>query len=356
MVSSQRSRSLTRRRSRSAALAVRTFGALLVPLCLAGAVAGTGSAAGAATLPKVPAGVTLRFADQLESIQDLLTWSGQDSNLPYTLQFSDFVGGPPMLQAFEAGSVDAGFVADTPIIFAQAAGQPLTTVALWGPEHGSDALVSAPGVQLSGWKSLKGKKVAFQEGTVEEAVLLDGLHSVGLSLSDVTPVNVPVTSVTPALESGSVDAGILVQPLTAAYLQGNPTARQVVVGNDITARFESVIASRSALANPGKRAALADFVNRLGKAVQWVNAHPVQYVTDEYVDKYHVSLVEGEKLLAASGPSSFYPLPSSVIPAQQQLADLYHQVGVIPKRLNVASEFDGTFNSVVAPYVLGRKS
>jgi sulfonate transport system substrate-binding protein len=306
------------------------------------------SSAGAqSTLPKVPAGVTLRVADQLNSIQNLLADAGENTGYTYKVDYSEFVGGPPMLQAFQGGSVDVGFVADTPIIFAQAAGQSITTVAAWAPLHGSDALVSAPGVKLTGWKSLKGKKVAYQEGTVEEAVVLEGLKSVGLTLNDITTVNVPTTSITPALENGSVAAGILVQPLTAAYLEANPTAKQVLVGNNITARFSSLIASKAALANSGTKAAIANFIARLEGAVKWADSHQAQYAQDLYVNEYKVPLAEGEKLLAASGPTSFLTLPGSVVGPQQTLADLYQSAGEIPSKVNVKSEFNGVFNAVV---------
>ena len=35
-------------------------------------------------------------------------------------------------------------------------------------------------------------------------------------------------------------------------------------------------------------------------------------------------------------------------PEQQRLADLYHQAGAIPDKLNVRAQFDPRFNSVVA--------
>jgi sulfonate transport system substrate-binding protein len=322
-------------------------GAVVVTMTTLGAGLASAAASSGPNVSKVPAGVTLRVADQLNSVENLLADAGQDTGYTYKVDYSEFVGGPPMLQAFQAGAVDVGFVADTPIIFAQAAGQNLTTVAAWGPEHGSDALVTAPGVKISGWKALKGKSVAYQVGTVEEAVVLDGLRSVGLTLHDITTVNLPTTSITPALENGSVAAGILVQPLTAAYLNANSTAKQVLVGNNVTARFASLIGSRTVLGNAGKKAALANFIVRVERAYEWVNTHPAQYAQDLYVNQYKVPLAEGEKLLAAAGPTTFFSLPGSLVRPQQILANLYQSAGEIPSKINVASEFDGVFNAVV---------
>lgn len=295
----------------------------------------------------IPAGVTLRVADQLSNIKNLLSYSGQNQDFPYIVQYSQFVGGPPMLQAFQAGAVDVGFVADTPIIFAQAAHQNVVAVAGWATSSSGIALVSAPGVHLTGWASLKGRKVAYQQGTVEEAVLLEGLKSVGLSIKDVSSVNLATTSITAALESDSVAAGILVQPLTAAYLSRYPTAEQVLVASDITARADMLIADGAALANPGKVAAIADFVGRLKKAYQWINTHQAQYAQDVYVHQYKVPLAEGEELIRATGQYSFFQLPGPLAGPQQTLADLYYQAGEIPAKVDTADEFSATFNPVV---------
>jgi sulfonate transport system substrate-binding protein len=306
------------------------------------------AAATAASVPtSVPPGTTLRVADQLGSLELLLSASGENTGFPYAVKYSQFLGGPPMLQAFQAGAVDIGIVADTPLIFAQAAKQNVVGVAAWAPQTGTLALVSAPGQHLTGWSSLKGKKVAYQQGTVLEAALLQGLNSAGLSLKDITPVNLPSTSITPALENGSVAAAILEQPLTGAYLAKAPGAAQVVTENDITDRVSFIIADRSALNNPAKEAAIADYIVRLQKAYAWVNSHPTQWAEAEYVKQYKLPLAEGVRLVEAGGPVSSVPLPGTLVTAQQSLADLYQAAGEIPTKLNVASEFDSRFNSLL---------
>ena len=50
------------------------------------------------------------------------------------MKYAVFVGGPPMLQAFQGGAIDTGFVASTPLIFAQAAQQDVVAVAGWASE------------------------------------------------------------------------------------------------------------------------------------------------------------------------------------------------------------------------------
>ena len=98
-----------------------------------------------ATVPKeIPKGTTLRVGDQLDYLKTLLSLSGEDKDFPYTVKYSSFVGGPPMLQAFQGGALDTGFVGSTPLIFAQAGNQGLHAVAGWASEHGTYGLLTNP--------------------------------------------------------------------------------------------------------------------------------------------------------------------------------------------------------------------
>src|ERR1700722_5843830 len=76
----------------------------------------TSSAKNAATA--IPPGTVLRVGEQLKNLSLVLSLSGEDKNLPYQVQYSEFVGGPPMLPAFEGGSLDVGFIPRTPLILA----------------------------------------------------------------------------------------------------------------------------------------------------------------------------------------------------------------------------------------------
>ena len=59
---------------------------------------------------KIPAGTVIRVGDQLDYLKTVLKLSGEDQDFPYKVEYSAFIGGPPMLQAFQAGSIDTGFV------------------------------------------------------------------------------------------------------------------------------------------------------------------------------------------------------------------------------------------------------
>jgi len=323
--------------------------ALAAAACSSGAsAAATGTSATATTVPtSIPAGTTLRVADQLDVLETPLAISGENKGFAYKVSYSTFVGGPTMLEAFQAGAVDLGWVAGTPAIFAQAAHQGVVVVASYATAKSTYSLVDGPGEHITSWAALKGKSVAYQEGTVEESVLLQGLQSAGLTLKDITSVNLSTTSLVPALEAGKVDTAILVQPLTGVYLAKYPQAAQVPIGDNITDRDAFLVASTSALADSAKEAAIADYISRFVKAVAWENAHPAATATASYVDEYKLTLAEGEAILSDAGATTFYDLPGPFLKPQQNLANLYAQAGVIPAQEDVSAEFSSLYNATV---------
>jgi sulfonate transport system substrate-binding protein len=342
---------------------LRALGALLTAVTLGTAAAAcssdastrSGDSTGTATTPaaqvvvpsSVPAGTTLRLGDQLDYLKNVLQLGKQDSNFPYKVSYSAFIGGPPMLQAFQAGALDGGFIQSTPLIFAQAANQNISAVAGWSPQNSAYRLVTAPGVtNIKGWADLKGKKIAYQQGTALEAAALEELDKVGLKQSDVKVINVPATSVSATLQGHGADVGVSVEPLTSVYLGSNPTAKVIGTATDVTVKANFLIATNKALDNSAKSAALADYVARLVRAYSYLRAHPTD-LAQLYVKQYHLPLARAQEVLKEAGTTSFISLPGDIVPSQQHLADLFNEIGEVPTKIKVDSEFDTRFNSLV---------
>jgi sulfonate transport system substrate-binding protein len=330
----------------AATCTVLIVGVLLVAACGSNSPAKADAAtAVSATVPKeVPAGTTLRFGDQVQAIATVLKAGGQDQNFPYSVKYAGFIGGPAMLQAFKAGAIDAGYVADTPLIFAQAAKQDVVAVAAFETEHATEDVIARPGSGVTSWKELKGKKVAYQQGTSAEAVLLLGLKHTGLALSDITSVNLPFTQITAALQGGSVDVAVSQAPLDTAYLKQHEGATILERPQDEPLRLSFLIASKKALEDPAKAAAIRDYAVRLVKAYKYISAHLDQWAQEFYVKNYHLPLNEALDLIKQSGSYRFISIPGTLGASQQELADLYYDAKEIPSKLDAVQEFDGRFN------------
>lgn len=55
-------------------------------------------------------------------------------------------------------------------------------------------------------EDLKGKQIAYSSGTSSEDILKKGLEKAGLTMDDITPVDMEATNLVTAMLSGSVDA------------------------------------------------------------------------------------------------------------------------------------------------------
>lgn len=348
------------RRARTAVVLVVALAATVLAGCSSAASTRTDAASGepsttappATVASTIPAGTVLRVGDQLDYLKTILRLAGEDQDFPYTVEYAAFIGGPPMLQAFQGGAIDTGFVASTPLIFAQAGKQDILAVAGWAGEKGSFGLITADAA-IAGWKDLAGKRVAFQQGTASEAALLQGLDSVGLGLADVTPVNVPQTQVAAALQSGSADAGLSVEPLTSVYFAAVPEGKEIAKASEITDRASFLIASQPTLDDPAKAAALGDFISRLVRAFEHLNDHKDEIAQAVYVDQYKLTPERAAEVVAQSGRTSFISLPGDIVPAQQRLADLFLAAGEIPATIDVSAQFDNRYNDLVAQVAAG---
>lgn len=330
----------------SALLAVTALAA-----CGSGSSSGSGGSAGtpAAAVTSyptaVPAGTKLRVGDQ-NQLKPALDISGADAGTPYALSWSTFASGPLLLEAFRAGAVDVGYVADTPPVLAAASGQDLAVVAAWHNPPGQLVLATKPGSDIHSVADLKGKKVAIATGTILQAYLLRSLDTVHLAQKDVSTVNLAITDISSALARGDVDAGVVPEPLATTYLSANPTAHKVT-GADASPIVQYLITTHKVLSDPAKQAAIGDFIQRWVKATTWRDGHTDEFMQKYYVDQQKVPVSTAKVLVGTGVPSVFVPIDQTSVGGAQKLADLFYSSGVLPKKVDISKVFDARYNAAV---------
>ena len=293
-------------------------------------------------------GVTLHAGDQLNSLRTILHAAGEDKNVPYTIDWSTFIGGPAVLAAQTGGSVDVGFMAETPLVFAQAAGNPVKVVAVsraQDPKASNYAVVVKPDSDIKKLSQLKGKKIAYSTGTITQYLLLNTLKKAGLSFDDVQAVNFTGLNGQTAFENGDVDAAVISDPFLSGYLLDG-TARILTTGAGLTPGFTYLVARDDALEDKQLNAALSDFVARVTRAQQYWTAHPDQVAASNAAN---FKLPPAAALAAAKrSPSAYEPIDDSVIKAQQDESDAFLKLGAISTKLDAKKLFDTRYNKVVA--------
>jgi sulfonate transport system substrate-binding protein len=336
--------------SRRPAAALRRVAALTLPAGLAaGLMLGLGTpGAAAATKTESLSGVTLNVGDQLKEYQTIFLATNALQGAQYKVNWSDFIGGPPVIAAETGGSVDLGDMAETPTIFAQSAGDPVKVVAVTqgaNPKVSPYDIVVPTDSPIKTAAQLRGQTVAVQEGTVEQYFLVQYLAKNHIPYSAVHLSNLPVTSASTAVANGQVPAAVISQPLTGLD-QAAGKVRVLASGAGYLQTYGYLTASDAALANPQKAAALQDFIKRFYKASAILRKDPL-LAAQTYVKTYGVTLPVA-KAAVASAQSIGTPITPSIISYQQTEANTFQKLGLISSTLDVKSIFDLPFNTIVA--------
>jgi sulfonate transport system substrate-binding protein len=308
-----------------------------------GASASGGSSANTQSLSNV----TLHVGDQAGSgAQALLTAAGLINKLPFKVSWSDFTSGPPMLQAMGSGSVDIGAVGDAPPIFAAAGGEKIAVVAATVADPHGTALLVPKGSSIHSVAQLRGKKIAVAEGSSSNYHLVATLKKAGLSPKDVTIENLQPPQAAAAFASGHIDAWDVWTPFIE-QAETQHGARVLINGANIGKTFSFEVASRAALADPAKAAAIRAYLKLIAQAHNWANTHQSAWA---HTWSSATGLPLGIMTKAAADAKAVtVPITPQVLKSEQAIADVFTGAGLIPGHVDFSdfavTKFNGTGSS-----------
>lgn len=151
----------------------------------------------------------------------------EEEGLNVTLtQFED---GPTIIAAMENGSVNFGYIGQGAHKLCVQGNA--TIIALSHISNG-DALIGGPGISTV--EDLKGKVVAYSSGTSSEVILTNALNSVGLTMDDITAMDMDASAVVTAMLSGGVDACAIWSPQSLTILDQMPDATKLAENIDFS--------------------------------------------------------------------------------------------------------------------------
>jgi sulfonate transport system substrate-binding protein len=343
------------RSRRPAAAAVAVVGALLLAACSGSSGAG-GELDAAAPLPtEVPPGTTLVIADQSEAQQVALRASGELDRLPFAAEFANFTGGPAILEAFRADAADVATVGDTPPIHALVAGADVPIILALRRDPSATRLAVAPGVGARSLADLRGKKIAYAEGTAQQVIVLRALEKAGLRTSDVELIRLQLGEFPDAVRTGQVDIAPLGEPNITRFLaEAAPRGGGVIdpaETADTSSGLSYLYARREVLQDPAKAAALRAYVEHYIRSQQWINEHPQEWVQEYYVQNQGLRAEDGQRILDSLGKITFPRLNDALVRRQQETIDVIDLAGELPRKVRAADGFDLRFDEVIASVV-----
>jgi sulfonate transport system substrate-binding protein len=250
--------------------------------------------------------------------------------LGITVEWTEFPGGPQLLEALSAGAIDFGTTGDAPPIFAQAARDALVYVAVEPAAPTGEAILVPKDSPLQSLGDLKGKKVALNKGSNVHFLLVQALAKAGLTPKDITPVYLTPADARAAFERGNVDAWAIWDPFLAAA-QAATQARTLADGTGLATNRQFYLASRQLTStHPDWIQAV---IQELVKTDAWAAGHQHE-VAELLSPKTGLPMPVLEQSLARLG-YGVVPVDDAVLQSQQQIADTFFKLGLIPKPIAV---------------------
>ncbi|QIR35907.1 ABC transporter substrate-binding protein [Tolypothrix sp. PCC 7910] len=282
--------------------------------------------------------VTIVLGDQVNGTRALVEAAKVLEGVPYKYKWASFQGAAPLFEALRAGAVDTAPAGDLPVITAALGQTPLKILATRVGNGESLGIVVRGDSPIKRVADLKGKTVVVSSarGSVSQYQLYGALAEAGLKRSDVTVKFVLPTDASAAFLSKAIEVWAVFDPYY--YVAQQNGGRVLRDGKGINSALSFVTASDNALADPGKRAAIADFLKRLSKATDWAIANPDAYA------QVHSNLtrlpLSTSKVITRRGARKLRPVTNEDISKLQTVADRSVQYEILPKRIDVRTIVD----------------
>src|SRR6266850_861817 len=212
----------------------------------------------------------------------------------FKVVWTEFPSGPPLLEALNVGAIDFGNTGEAPPIFAQSAGAPIQYVAYEPPAPKGEAILVPKDSKLTSVADLKGKKVALNKGS--------NVHY------------------------------LLVKALEKAGVEAATGARTLTDGTGIVSNYQFYFSSKKFLESDPK---VVDLVlAQLSAVDDWAKGD-IHAVADQLAPAIGlpVGVVEIALKRQAYG---IKPITDSVIADQQQVADAFFALGLLPKQIKIS--------------------
>jgi sulfonate transport system substrate-binding protein len=284
----------------------------------------------------------LIVGDQRGGVQALLRAAGELDHVPYKIEWALFPAASPLLEALNSGAIDLGGIGGQPFAFAYAGGAKIKVVyaarSTTGKGTQASAIVVPANSPLRKLEDLKGKRLATIRGSAGQDLALQLLESRGLKPGDVQWVYLNNAEAKAALAHGSVDAwstwGAYVgYALLQDKQRALADATQLPAGAGFFAASDKSINT--------KHAQIADFVQRLARARQWVASHREEYAA--VLAKETGLPLDVASFAAGDSITQAVPVDDSLRSEQLAILGRYQRAGIIQKLPDLSGAFDSSF-------------
>ena len=245
------------------------------------------------------------------------------------VEWKQFIAGPALMEALAAGAIDYGTAGETPPIFAQAGGAPLVYLGSEPPAPAGEAILVRADSPIRTLADLKGKKIAFNRGSNVHYLVVKALEKVGLGPKQVESIYLSPSDGRAAFERGSVDAWAIWDPFLAAA-QATGRTRVLADGTGLVANHQFYLGSRR-FRDAAVLGAIQEAIVAIDKRTVGDPAAAAKTLAPE------IGLPEAVVATAVKRQSwDFQAMTPALVADQQEIANTFYKLGLIPKPIKVA--------------------
>lgn len=256
----------------------------------------------------------------------------------------DFIEDKEVNAAFASGNMEAANLATHTAIKLFSVGVDLKLVLLEDVSTSADAILSGEGINSIA--DLKGKQVAYEEGTTSDLLLNYALMQNKMTLDDITPEPMPASDAGAALISGKVPAAVTYEPYISEALKENAKLKALYKAEERPGLISDVlvISGKFAKENPEAAKALMkvwgealDLYNKDKKAGQEIIAKAVDSAPED--------------LVTAFDGVQFYDLKENQADLSGSFMDTIKDVAEVSKSIGLFEEIPDLSKLVDASFV-----
>lgn len=262
-----------------------------------------------------------------------------------TVTWSNFLSASSLIEALSNGTIDFCGGGGTASIFSQAAEHLFVRVARekYTTPKGQAILVleNSPIQTIA---DLKGKKIAFDQGSSAHYVLIRALEKVGLEFSDIEPVYLTQPEALPKFRRGEVDVWVVWVPYTPTQTRSDYPGRSI-------ADLESIFGDKASIEVPTLYYAIPELVRdypdvlkvileEVNEAGAWAKRQELE-AAQRLAEHHEIDPVIVESLQQRSIERAIIPIDDPTLTALQHQAHIFRDLRLIPERINVK---DGTYS------------
>lgn len=285
-----------------------------------------------------PAGMTI-----LETLRDQAYLETRLGSLGVEIRWMSYPSASSLLAALSDGQIDFCGGGGTPSVFAQAAGQTFVRVARERvPDTQGQTILVPEDSPIHNLRDLRGRRIAFDEGSSAHYVLIRALQMVGLGYHEIVPVMRPQQEALDLFRRGEVDAWVVWMPYAPTAARRHYPGRSIadlpsILGEDGSQELPTLYYAVPELVRDYPRVlkALLEEVNEAGfwrNKIRLEEAHALARSGE--IEPQDLALLQQRVLQRA-----ILPLDEPALGSLQRQANVLHDLGLIPRRVNVR---DGT--------------